>query len=94
MAEIELVIKIPEEEYEMIVNSEDCGLHTLTRAVAHGTLLPKGHGRIVDIGKIEKDKIESYNPLIYLTVGGEFIEAINLDYLNSLPTIIDTDKGD
>lgn len=41
MEEIELVVKIPKEEYEMIVNSEDCGLHTLTRAVAHGTILPK-----------------------------------------------------
>lgn len=29
MDEIELVVKIPKEEYEMIVNSEDCGLHTL-----------------------------------------------------------------
>lgn len=48
MSEIELVVKIPEEEYEMIVNSEDCGLHTLTRAVARGTILPKGHGRLID----------------------------------------------
>ena len=48
MDEIELVVKIPKEEYEMIVNSEDCGLHTLTRAVARGAILPKGHGRIID----------------------------------------------
>lgn len=48
MEEIEVVIKIPQEEYETIVNSEDCGLHTLTRAIAHGTILPKGHGRLID----------------------------------------------
>jgi hypothetical protein len=52
MADIELVIKIPEEEYEMIINSEDCGLHTLTRAIAHGTILSKGHGRLIDADNI------------------------------------------
>ena len=52
MADIEVVIKIPEEEYEMIVNSEDCGLHTLTRAIAHGAILPKGHGRLIDADDI------------------------------------------
>lgn len=54
MADIEVAIKIPEEEYEMIVNSEDCGLHTLTRAIARGTILPKGHGRIGDLDKLIK----------------------------------------
>ena len=52
MADIELVIKISEEEYEMIVNSEDCGLHTLTRAIAHGTILPKGHGALKDADEL------------------------------------------
>lgn len=45
----EIVIKIPEEEYEEIINSEDCGLHILTRAIANGTPLPKGHGRLIDV---------------------------------------------
>ena len=44
---MQIVIDIPEEEYEVIVNSEDCGLHTLTRAIAKGTPLPK-HGRLID----------------------------------------------
>lgn len=55
MADIELAIKISEEEYEMIVNSEDCGLHTLTRAIAHGTILPKGHGRLIDADSLRQD---------------------------------------
>ena len=54
MDEIELVVKIPTEEYEMIVNSEDCGLHTLTRAVARGAILPKGHGRLTDMDEAIK----------------------------------------
>lgn len=36
MADIELVIKIPEAEYDLIVNDEACGLNVLTRAIANG----------------------------------------------------------
>lgn len=36
---MQIVIDIPEEEYEDIINSEDCGLHRLTRAIANGTPL-------------------------------------------------------
>ena len=39
MADIELVIKIPKAEYELIVNDEACGLNVLTRAIANGTSL-------------------------------------------------------
>ena len=59
-------------------------------AVLNGTPLPK-HGRLIDIGKIDKDRIESDNPIIYLTINGEYTEAISLDYLNSIPTIIEAD---
>lgn len=77
MAEIELVIKIPEEEYEMIVNSEDCGLHTLTRAVARGTMLPKGHGRIADVDKMldEMRATRTYDVLFALERVKPIIEA-------------------
>lgn len=61
----------------------------ITKAIANGTPLPEHHGRIVDIGKIDEDKVEQYNPIIYLTVNGEYTEAISLDYLNDLPTIIE-----
>lgn len=33
---MKIVIDIPKEEYEEILSSEDCGLHTLTKAVANG----------------------------------------------------------
>lgn len=54
---MKIVIDIPEEEYEEIISSEDCGLHTLTRAVANGTPLPKGHGRLID-GDALKDQMK------------------------------------
>lgn len=54
MADIELVIKIPEEEYRWIktsdktvfadVASKECMLH----AIKNGTPLPKGHGDLID----------------------------------------------
>lgn len=89
MDEIELVMKIPNEEYEMIVNSEDCGLHTLTRAIAHGTILPKGHGRLIDADKVEN--ITWQEPYYH--------DALNVlsevrDKVRELPTIIEADKGD
>lgn len=85
MSEIELVVKIPEEEYEMIVNSEDCGLHTLTRAVARGTILPKGHGRLIDADALrcENADFDTYND--YCTM---------FDEIEAAETIIETDKGE
>ena len=83
MADIELVIKIPKEEYEMIVDSEDCGLHTLTRAVAHGTILPKGHGRIGDLDALRCENVDfdTYND--YCTM---------FDEIEAAETIIEADK--
>ena len=62
--------------------------------VVNGTPLPKGHGRLIDISKIDKDRRESCNPIIYLTIDGQYTEAISLDYLNDLPTIIEEDKSE
>lgn len=83
MADIEVAIKIPEEEYEMIVNSEDCGLHTLTRAIARGTILPKGHGRIGDLDALrcENTDFDTYND--YCTM---------FDEIEAAETIIEADK--
>ncbi len=36
---VKLMIEIPKEEHELIINSEDCGLNTLTRAVSKGTII-------------------------------------------------------
>ena len=76
----EIVIKLPEEEYEEIINSEDCGLHTLTRAIANGTPLPKGHGRLIDADAIW----DLYHDNDY-----DFYEA-----LDDAPTIIEAEKGE
>lgn len=56
MADVELVIKIPEEDFEHIklvaeMQKEEAGLlimpHSYT-LIANGVPLPKGHGRLID----------------------------------------------
>ena len=59
MADIELVIKMPEEIYKNIQGEKfwlDSGL-TLSNAydfIKNGTVLPKGHGDLIDRSKIYK----------------------------------------
>lgn len=99
---VEVVITIPKIIYEDLSSKElqDWFIENLVKfygfkigkAIQNGIVLPNGHGKIVDLGKIDKDRIEQYNPVIYLTVNGEYIEAVNLDYLNSLQAIIEEDK--
>lgn len=59
MADIELVIKIPKAEYELIVNDEACGLNVLTRAIANGTSLDD----VLDKISAEIEEIETYDGL-------------------------------
>jgi hypothetical protein len=54
MADIELVIKIPEEEYNYVKTQVKIGItNPLKMRIANGTPLPKGHGRLIDADKIE-----------------------------------------
>lgn len=89
---MEIVIKIPNNYDLSKIKNGSIASKIILDAVKKGTPLPKGHGKLVDIGKIDKDRIESDNPIIHLTINGEYIEAISLDYLNSLPTIIEANK--
>lgn len=95
----DILIHIPD-AYDDVCDTIDTDLveyflmDYLGGTVATCKSLPKGHGKIVDLGKIDEDRIEKDNPVIYLTVNGEYIEAISLDYLNGLPTMIEADKAE
>lgn len=98
-SDIELVIKIPEEVRLALINNiqlspdqQSIRDSYINHAIINGTPLPKGHGKIVDIGKIDEDRVDDDNPVIYLTVNGEYIEAVSLDYLNGLPAIVEAEK--
>lgn len=86
MADIELVIKIPEEEYDLIVNDEACGLNVLTRAIANGTPLPNGHGDLVTKEQmIELVEFYQLNPQHF-----DFVNLI--DEIKDEKPIIEADK--
>lgn len=94
MADVALIVKMPEEAYNLLKTSgaDWLGAEHILNAVANGIQLPKGHGKIIDISKIDDDRIDGNNPVISLTINGEYIEAVSLDYLNSLTVIIEADK--
>ena len=64
MAFIEAVIKIPEEAYKTCLKlkgelDEDNSILgiCLINSVANGTLLPKGHGRLIDVDAVLEEPI-------------------------------------
>ena len=93
---MKIVIDIPEEEYEEIVSSEYCGLHTLTRAIARGTPLPKGHGRLIDADML-KHKISEWlkpaKPDEAIMVALDDIGVSTMLEIEDAPTIIEADNG-
>ena len=68
MADIELVVKIPKEAYKLLKNEgvDWLGAEHILNAAAKGTLLPKGHGGLIDVKEFIKsindwsDRMNSY----------------------------------
>ena len=98
---MKIVIDIPEETYEyvqsrfMYQDKDEPYLSVLEKAgiaIKNGTPIPEGYGKIVDLGKIDKDRIEQGNPVMSIDIYGTTIEAIPLDYLYNLPDLIKKDK--
>ena len=89
--DVELVIKIPEEEYRWIkksdktvfadVASKECMLH----AIKNGKLLLKGHGRLIDVNDIEWAKHQQERNYIDY-------EVVDWEDIKNAPTIIEADK--
>jgi hypothetical protein len=109
MADIELVIKIPEELYEAYKGRPpmlgDAGMDMIAQAIANGTPLPKGHGRLIDanafILKLEDaSKKQKYKELIIddiLTVDDVFkaiIESLQNEGLaeGDSPTVLEASE--
>ena len=94
MADIELVIKIPEGVMEYIKNN-DClavsYIDEVAKAIKNGTPLPEHHGRLIDADKY----IENKHKTEWLgdDVKDEYLEEISVDTFNeSTPTIIPATK--
>ena len=86
MADIELVIKIPEELHKALLNGyEEPYSRAFSDAVRNSTPLPKGHGRLIDA-----DKLSQYYKVVIDNNG--ITKIIDYDNLDDAPTIIEADK--
>lgn len=93
MTDIELVIKIPEEVYRYAKKYNGSSMLTLREeemgvcmnAIANGTPLPKGHGRIGDLDALrcENTDFDTYNDY-----------CIMFDEIEAAETIIEADKDE
>lgn len=94
MADIELVIKIPEEDYERIKNSDDMNFNV----IKNGTPIPKGHGDLIDRSKLLVE-LECGIRAGNYEEGYEKYPHINdmddcFDTVKYADTIIEADKGE
>lgn len=93
MANIELVIKMPEEDYETLINTNDSrttsmiARRNLYKALKKGTPLPKGHGALKDADRILNCKCKNNFSECDTCLDSELCAL-----LNEAPTIIKEDK--
>lgn len=84
MANIELVIKISEEDFERCKKRFQMRVNIMGDAIANGIPLPKGHGRLIDADSMKTMKnIQSAN--------FNAVELIRL-WIDKQPIIIKADK--
>ena len=87
MADIELVIKIDEDDYRIMqhniaVNNPLCPLsqEEMVSKVANGVPLPKGHGDLIDRSELLKTSIDIANyPSNYVMLAKTIIKADKTD---------------
>lgn len=88
MADIELVIKVDEKIYQEALKSGYSHLYDeeVANAVANGTPLPKGHGKLIDVDDLTwaRHTVNKY--------GYEEDIVVSWDDIVDAPTIIEADK--
>lgn len=92
---MQIVIDIPEEEYQTYINHTEAILDAsiplvhqdLLRAVINGTPLPKGHGRLIDADRLTRAEI--MHLWYHLPNGDIACPKVDIDHA---PTVIEADK--
>ncbi len=96
MADIELVVKIDEDDYKKVleINNRECegewnNMHRCYEAILNGTPLPKGHGRLIDVDELDITAIttDDYS-------GNEMLDIVLKEDVDDAPTIIEADKAE
>lgn len=94
MADVELVIKIPEKVYKSISDNNYCGIinSDVYNAIANGTPLPKGHGRLIDGDALDETvyrlNFETEESWEITRSEHKLIDSV----LYEMPTIIEADE--
>ena len=95
MADIELVIKIPEESYEQIIEAGELDYLEVITAIENGISLPKGHGRLIDENELLK-MTKSYKSELGRLKADPFvkcgIETVE-NFIKEISKIIEADKA-
>ena len=87
MADVELVIKIPESKLWSLKNEpikENFNIYELASYIDKGTQLPKGHGRLIDADALGEE-LHRYTEAPY---------QYALKVFNDAPTILEADKAE
>lgn len=84
---MQILIDIPYGHFLTIKDGflNEC-IKSTTEAIVNGTILPKGHGRLIDVDELEQCKG------IMNTIHGEIKYAIRMDDIRNMPTIIEADN--
>ena len=102
MADIELVIKIPEEMYQkiketnMFISGRRSGKrfdYILFNAVNTGTLLPKGHGRLIDGDRLQAQLFNKTLDEHFVPVNKISCDDIS-ECFDNTKTIIEAERSD
>jgi hypothetical protein len=88
MSDIELVIKIPEDEYNIAKYGQygNINVDIVRKALANGTPLPKGHKALIDISNIDVIELEDSSHFIRHEKGDD------VDVYISASIIIEADR--
>lgn len=93
METVEVVIRLPKEQYNNILNKgQVIALSGYEKMIGKGTVLPKGHGRLVDAEKIAREVNRAWT--LWEKKGEDcylFADVLT-PMLISQPTVIEADK--
>ena len=83
---VEVVIRMPRSEYEELTGGRYTWWGRYGEYIRNGTVLPKGHGRLIDADRLVKEELID----LYTNYGVESkVSAISIEMS---PTIIEADE--
>ena len=95
-----VVIDISEKDYEGLKKKDkfnDMFLNYYEKLIAHGTPLPKGHGRLVDVDELSKDdEVTEWITMDAIRTGKnlKMFSELFLKKIADTPTIIEADEAE